>query len=64
MIRPFFATKLTARTSCSDRNAPETRTRILFVRGLHDPRGRDGVLGLQRGDQFGAVDPEARQLLG
>ena len=36
----------------------------LLVRGLHDARGGDGVLGLQRGDQFGAVDPQARQLLG
>ena len=58
------ATKLTARMSCSDRNAPETRTRIFSSAGLHHARGRDGVLGLQRGDQRGAVDPEARQLLG
>ena len=36
----------------------------LLVPGLHDARGGDGVLGLQRGDQRGAVDPEARQLLG
>ena len=36
----------------------------LLVPGLHHARGGDGVLGLQRGDQRGAVDPEARQLLG
>ena len=36
----------------------------LLVLGLHDARGGDGVLGVQRGDQFGAVDPQARQLLG
>ena len=36
----------------------------LLVPGLHDARRGDGVLGLQRGDQRGAVDPEARQLLG
>ena len=35
-----------------------------LVAGLHDARRGDGVLGLQRGDQRGAVDPEARQLLG
>ena len=36
----------------------------LLVGGLYDARGGDGVLRLQRGDQFGAVDPEARQLRG
>ena len=36
----------------------------LLVPGLHDARRGDGVLGVQRGDQRGAVDPEARQLLG
>ena len=36
----------------------------LLVPGLHHARGGDGVLGLQRGDQRGAVDAEARQLLG
>ena len=36
----------------------------LLVPGLHDAGGGDGVLGLQRGDQRGAVDPEAGQLLG
>ena len=36
----------------------------LLVPGLHDPRGGDGVLRLQRRDQRGAVDPEAGQLLG
>ena len=36
----------------------------LLVPGLHDARGGDGVLGLQRRDQRGAVDPEAGQLLG
>ena len=35
----------------------------LLVPGLHDARGRDGVLRLQRGDERGTVDPEARQLL-
>ncbi len=35
----------------------------LLVSGLHDARGGDGVLRLQRGDERGAVDPEARQLL-
>ena len=36
----------------------------LFVPGLHHALRGDGVLGLQGGDQRGAVDPEARQLLG
>ena len=36
----------------------------LLVLGLHHALRGDGVLGLQRGDQRGAVDPEARQLLG
>ena len=63
IIRPF-ATKLTARMSCSDRNAPETRTRIFSSPVCTTPCRGDGVLGLQRGDQRGAVDPEARQLLG
>ena len=36
----------------------------LLVPGLHHARGGDGVLGLQGGDQRGAVDPEPRQLLG
>ena len=36
----------------------------LLVPGLHDAGRRDGVLGLQRGDQRGAVDAEAGQLLG
>ena len=36
----------------------------LLVPGLHDARRGDGVLSLQRGDQCGAVDPEAGQLLG
>ena len=62
IIRPF-ATKLTARMSCSDRKSPETRTRI-FSSPVCTARGRDGVLGLQGGDQRGAVDPEAGQLLG
>ena len=33
----------------------------LLVAGLHHARGRDGVLGLQGGDQRGAVDSEAGQ---
>ena len=36
----------------------------LLVAGLHHTRRRDGVLGLQGGDQRGAVDAEAGQLLG
>ena len=36
----------------------------LLVAGLHHARGRDGVLGLQGGDQRGAVDPEPGQPLG
>ena len=36
----------------------------LLVPGLHHARRGDGVLRLQRGDQRGAVDPEAGQLLG
>ena len=36
----------------------------LFVPGLDDARRGDGVLGLQCGDQFGAVNPQTRQLLG
>ena len=36
----------------------------LFMSGLQDARRGDGVLGLQRGNQRGAVEPEARQLLG
>ena len=35
----------------------------LLVPGLHHTRGGDGVLGLQRRDQGGTVDAEARQLL-
>ncbi len=33
----------------------------LFVPGLHHARGGDGVLGLKRRDQRGAIDSEARQ---
>ena len=36
----------------------------LLVGGLYDARGGNGVLGLKRGDQFGAVDPQASQLRG
>ena len=50
--------------SCSDRNAPETRTRIFSSPVCTTPAGRDGVLRLQRRDQRGAVDAEAGQLLG
>ena len=50
--------------SCSDRNAPETRTRIFSSPGLHHALRRDGVLGGEGGDQRGAVDPEAGELLG
>ena len=35
-----------------------------FVPGLHHALRRDGVLGVEGGDQRGAVDPEARELLG
>ena len=35
-----------------------------FVPGLHHALRRDGVLGLEGGDQRGAVDPEASELLG
>ena len=35
----------------SDRNAPETRTRIFSSSSLHDARGGDGVLSLECGDQ-------------
>ena len=61
MIRPF-ATKLTARMSCSDSERARDADEDLLVPGLHDARRGDGVLGLQRGDQRGAVDPEPRQL--
>ena len=36
----------------------------LFVAGLHHALRRDGVLGVEGGDQRGAVDPEAGELLG
>src|SRR5271166_6658005 len=36
----------------------------LLVRGLHRALRGDGVLGVEGGNQRGAVDPEARQLLG
>ena len=35
-----------------------------FIPGLHHALRRDGVLGVEGGDQCGAVDPETRQLLG
>ena len=35
-----------------------------FVAGLHHALRRDGVLGVEGGDQRGAVDPEASELLG
>ena len=50
--------------SCSDRNAPETLDEDFFVAGLHDALRRNGVLGVEGGDQCGAVDPEAGQLIG
>ena len=61
--RPFDA-MLTARMSCSDSNAPETRKREPFIAGLQGAGGADHVLRPQRGDQRGAVDPETRELLG
>src|SRR5208337_3328101 len=63
MIRPF-ATKLTARMSFSEWNAPEMRTRIFSSPVCTTPWGGDRVLGAECGDQRGAVDPEARELLG
>ena len=36
----------------------------LLVAGLHHALRRDGVLGVEGGDQRGAVDPETRELLG
>ena len=39
MIRPFFATKLTPSTSCSDWNAPETRMRIFSLSVCTMPAG-------------------------
>ena len=38
--------------------------RIFSSRGLHHALRGDGVLGVEGGNQRGAVDPEARQLLG
>ena len=35
-----------------------------FVGGLHHALRRDGVLGVEGGDERGAVDPEASELLG
>ena len=56
-------TKLTSSTSCSDRNAPDTRSESALVAGL-DRAGRlHDVLRLQRGDQRRAVDAEAGELL-
>ena len=57
------ATKLMPRTSCSERKAPETRTRIFSSAGLHHARRRDGVLALERRDQRGAVDAQPGELL-
>ena len=55
---------LTARISSSDSNAPGDAKRELFVAGLQDAGGADGVLRLQRGDQGGAIDAQSRELLG
>ena len=61
-MRPPTA-KLTLRMSCSDRNAPETRSDSVLVAGLDDAGRPHDVLRLQRGDQRRAVDAEAGELL-
>ena len=63
-IRRPFEAKLIARMSCSDPNAPETRSDEPLVAGLQDAGRTDGVLRLQRGDEVAAIDAQPGQLLG
>ena len=61
-MRPPTA-KLMFSTSCSDRKAPETRSASVSYAGLDGAGGLHDVLRLQRGDQRGAIDAEAGELL-
>ena len=50
--------------SCSDRNAPETRTRIFSSPVCTTPAGVTAFWACSAAISVGAVDPQARQLLG
>ena len=63
IVRPLTA-KLTAQDVLRGPERARDADEDLLVLSLHHALRRDGILGVEGGDQRGAVDPEARQLLG
>ena len=61
-MRPPTA-KLTFNRSCSDRNAPETRSDRFLVARLNRPTWPNDILGLQSTDQRRTVDAEIGEFL-